>query len=68
MPKSVDQFSSPINERQKNRYAVADKLVRDSPSGRTHRTAITGRFVKPSTATRYPKTTVVETTKASKKK
>ena len=32
------------------------------------RSAITGRFVKQSTAKRHPKTTVVETVKTSKKK
>jgi len=31
--------------------------------GKIHRSAITGRFVKPSTVARHPKTTVTETTK-----
>jgi hypothetical protein len=34
---------------------------------RSHRSAITGRYVKPSTAQRHPKTTVTETRKAPKR-
>lgn len=33
-----------------------------------HRSAISGRYVKKSTAQRHPKTTVTEQTKSSKKK
>jgi hypothetical protein len=36
--------------------------------GKQARSAITGRYVKLSTAARHPKTTVVEATKPSKKK
>ena len=37
-------------------------------SGSRARSAITGRYVKKSTAKRHPKTTVVERTKPSKRK
>ena len=37
-------------------------------SGSRARSAITGRYVKMSTAKRHPKTTVVERPKSSKKK
>lgn len=33
-----------------------------------HRSAITGRYVKKSTAQRHPKTTVTERTKSNKRK
>ncbi|MEW4620738.1 MULTISPECIES: hypothetical protein [Corynebacterium] len=36
-------------------------------SGKVHRSAITGRFVKASTAARHPKTTVSETRSRGKK-
>lgn len=35
-------------------------------SGKRHRSAITGRFVKPGYVKRHPKTTVSETVKKSK--
>jgi hypothetical protein len=36
--------------------------------GKKHRSAMTGRYVKKSTAKQHPKTTVTETTKSGKKK
>jgi hypothetical protein len=35
--------------------------------GKVSRSAITGKYVKPATAKRHPRTTVTETTKSTKK-
>lgn len=40
---------------------------RSSSNGKRGRSAVTGRFVKPSTVKSHPKTTVTERTKGKKK-
>lgn len=65
--KAAPSYRTPRSERQGGIAAHSRSDSGEKSVGTRARSAITGRFVKQSTATRHPKTTVIESTKPKKK-